>query len=229
LPIAALYGQTQPSAKGRTKRWHAAKAIFCGFQYYADLDRAMGEFLRIMQRERSDLNFWVVWGFFCNFSPRDSVSTKERIRPSFIFPMLLPTHSKLRRAARAFTLLEILIAIAILGLLVGLVVEDLGSTFSKQQENIARLFVQTSIETPLFSYKSDMGSYPSTSDGLQALVAAPANNADNWRGPYLKDGRLPKDPWGQPYQYASPGTHNKNSYDVWSKGPPDKPSDIGNW
>jgi len=143
--------------------------------------------------------------------------------------MLPPTHSKLRRAARAFTLLEILIAIAILGLLVGLVVADLGGIFNSQQVKISRLFVQDSIKTPLFSYKSDMGSYPSTGDGLQALVTAPGSNADNWHGPYLQDGKLPLDPWGQPYQYAFPGTHNKTGYDVWSKGPPDKPSDIGNW
>ncbi len=143
--------------------------------------------------------------------------------------MLHPTHSKLRRAARAFTLLEILIALAILGLLVGLVVVDLGKNFSDSQAAVAKLFVQDSIKTPLFSYKMRMGSYPSTSEGLQVLVTAPANNADNWGGPYLQDGKLPLDPWNQPYQYACPGTHNPSSYDVWSKGPPDKPTDIGNW
>jgi general secretion pathway protein G len=143
--------------------------------------------------------------------------------------MLLPTHSKLRRAARAFTLLEILIALAILGLLVGLVVVDLGKNFSDSQASVAKLFVQDSIKTPLFTYKMQMGSYPSTGGGLQALVTAPSSNADNWRGPYLADGKVPLDPWNQPYQYACPGTHNKNGYDVWSKGPPEKPSDIGNW
>ncbi len=45
----------------------------------------------------------------------------------------------------------------------------------------------------------------------------------------VAEGKLPPDPWGQPYQYACPGTHNKNSYDVWSKGDPSHPSDIGNW
>ncbi|HXC02765.1 MAG TPA: type II secretion system major pseudopilin GspG [Opitutaceae bacterium] len=143
--------------------------------------------------------------------------------------MLHPTHSKLRRAARAFTLLEILIALAILGLLVGLVVVDLGKNFSDSQAAVAKLFVQDSIKTPLFSYKMRMGSYPSTSEGLQALVTAPSSNADNWGGPYLADGKLPLDPWNQPYQYACPGTHNPTGYDVWSKGPPDKPTDIGNW
>jgi general secretion pathway protein G len=143
--------------------------------------------------------------------------------------MLHLTDSKLRRAARAFTLLEILIALAILGLLVGLAVADLGGIFDNSRVSAAKIFVQDGIKTPLFTYKMAMGSYPSTSDGLQALVTAPGSNADNWRGPYLQDGKLPLDPWQQPYQYACPGTHNKNSYDVWSKGPPDKPSDIGNW
>jgi general secretion pathway protein G len=134
-----------------------------------------------------------------------------------------------RRATRAFTLLEILIAIAILGLLVGLAVVDLGHNYTQNQQSVAKLFVQDSIKTPLFTYRIHMGSFPSTSDGLNALITPPANNADNWHGPYLADGKLPLDPWGQPYQYACPGTHNKDSYDVWSKGPPDKPADIGNW
>jgi general secretion pathway protein G len=176
----------------------------------------------------SDLNFWLVSDFFCNFSTHDSVSTKEIIRPNFILPMLHPTDSKLRRAARAFTLLEILIALAILGLLVGLLISNLDKDFSNSQVTVAKLFVTESIKTPLFDYKMAMGSYPSTSEGLQALVTAPANNADNWR-PFLADGKLPLDPWNQPYQYACPGTHNPNSYDVWSKGPTDKPTDIGNW
>jgi general secretion pathway protein G len=177
----------------------------------------------------SGLNFWLDSGCFCNFSARDSVSTKEIIRPNFIFLLLPSTHSKLCRAARAFTLLEILIALAILGLLVGLAVADLGGIFDNSRVSAAKIFVQDGIKTPLFTYKMAMGSYPSTNDGLQALVTAPSSNADNWRGPYVADGKLPLDPWGQPYQYANPGTHNKNSYDVWSKGPPDKPSDIGNW
>jgi general secretion pathway protein G len=143
--------------------------------------------------------------------------------------MFPTTYPHPRRATRAFTLLEILIALAILGLLVGLAVADLGGIFDRSRVNAAELFVNESIKTPLFTYKMAMGSYPSTSDGLNALIAAPGSNADNWRGPYLVDGKLPPDPWGQPYQYCYPGVHNKNSYDIWSKGPPDKPADIGNW
>jgi general secretion pathway protein G len=162
-------------------------------------------------------------------TPAVSGSTKELIHLKLTVPMLLSTRLQPRRAARAFTLLEILIALAILGLLVGLAVVDLGKTYSQNQETVAKLFVQDSIKTPLFTYRINMGSFPSTSDGLNALVTAPANGADNWHGPYLADGKLPLDPWNQPYQYACPGTHNPNSYDVWSKGPPEKPADIGNW
>jgi general secretion pathway protein G len=163
-----------------------------------------------------------------HFQPRECLDN-ESIHCNFIFPMFPTTHPKLRRAARAFTLLEILIALAILGLLVGLAVADLGGIFDNSRISAAKLFVQDGIKTPLFTYKMAMGTYPSTNDGLNALIAAPSTNADNWRGPYLADGKLPPDPWGQPYQYCNPGVHNKNSYDVWSKGPPDKPTDIGNW
>jgi general secretion pathway protein G len=146
--------------------------------------------------------------------------------------MFLPTHPKLRRAAGAFTLLEILIALAILGLLVGLAVTNLDKIFGNSQESVAKVFVQESIKIPLNTYRINMGSFPSTAEGLQALVTPPTSNADNWRGPYLADGKLPNDPWGEPYQYAYPGTHNKTGYDIWSKGP-DKQSgtgdDIGNW
>ncbi|HSY53736.1 MAG TPA: type II secretion system protein GspG, partial [Opitutaceae bacterium] len=104
--------------------------------------------------------------------------------------MFLPTQSKPSRRARAFTLLEILIALAILGLLVGLAVTNLDKIFGNSQESIARLFVQDGIKIPLNAYRMSMGSYPSTSDGLNALVAAPGSNADNWRGPYLADGKM---------------------------------------
>jgi general secretion pathway protein G len=77
-----------------------------------------------------------------------------------------------------------------------------------------------------------MGDYPSTADGIQALITPPGAKADHWHGPYIEGGKIPLDPWGEPYQYAYPGTKNKGGYDLWSKGP-DKQSgtadDIGNW
>jgi general secretion pathway protein G len=137
-----------------------------------------------------------------------------------------------RRGAEAFTLLEILVVLAIIGLLASLVITNVGGIFGSKQKDVTKLFVTQSIQLPLTAYKIDMGDYPTTAEGLQALVTQPANKADRWRGPYLQDAKLPVDTWGEPYQYRFPGTHNKNGYDVWSKGP-DKTDgtedDIGNW
>jgi general secretion pathway protein G len=139
------------------------------------------------------------------------------------------SHASLRRG---FTLLEIMIALAILGLLVGLGISNVGNIFGDAQQRTASLFVNEAIKLPLTSYRMHMGDYPSTAEGLRALVAAPANRADQWHGPYLADGKLPNDPWGDAYVYKYPGTHNKNSYDIFSKGPDHTEGtkdDIGNW
>jgi len=144
--------------------------------------------------------------------------------------MALPRNSK----RRGFTLIEILVVITIIGLLAGLTIANVGGLFGGSQVSIARLFVTQSIKTPLLTYRLQMGDYPSTEEGLQALFTAPPGKADRWRGPYVADGtKFPiEDPWTEPYQYRYPGVHNKGSYDVWSKGP-DKADgtddDIGNW
>lgn len=135
---------------------------------------------------------------------------------------------------RAFTLLEILIVLAILGLLVGLGLNKFGSAFDSSQIKVAQLFVQVGVKTPLTAYRIDMGDYPSTAEGLQALVTPPQNKAEHWHGPYLEvsGNALPVDPWKEPYIYRYPGVKNKNGFDIYSKGP-DKtegtPDDIGNW
>ena len=137
-----------------------------------------------------------------------------------------------RTARRGFTLLEILVVLAIIGLLVGVLVKQVGGGFSSGQSSTAKIFVQSSAQTMLVRYRMDMGDYPSTADGLEALCAAPAGKAERWRGPYIDGGKLPQDPWGEPYGYRYPGTQNKTGYDVFSKGP-DKTEgtadDIGNW
>jgi general secretion pathway protein G len=142
----------------------------------------------------------------------------------------------LRRAPRAeggFTLLEILLALGILAMLVALAVTNIGKTLGNAQDSVAKTFVRESMKTPLTAYRLSVGDYPSTEEGLQALVTAPENK-QGWRGPYVDSpgGKIPLDPWGEPYQYRYPGTHNKDGYDLWSKGP-DKTDgtddDIGNW
>ncbi|HZL46605.1 MAG TPA: type II secretion system major pseudopilin GspG [Opitutaceae bacterium] len=137
-----------------------------------------------------------------------------------------------QRIDEAFTLLEILVVLAIVGLLVGLAVNNVGNIFGRSQQDVTKLFVSQSMQAPLFAYKMHLGDYPTTAEGLQALITPPANKAERWRGPYLQENKLPVDPWGEPYQYRYPGVKNKDRYDLWSKGP-DKTDgtddDIGNW
>jgi general secretion pathway protein G len=173
-------------------------------------------------------------------SPASRHPRAERHPPDV---MLLSPHLRqacgeqalLRPAARGrkgFTLLEIMIALAILALLVGLAVTNLDTIFGNAQGTTAKLFVSESIKLPLSSYRIAMGDYPSTAEGLQVLITAPASRAEQWRGPYFSESKIPVDPWGEPYVYHYPGVHNPKGYDIYSKGP-DKidgtADDIGNW
>jgi general secretion pathway protein G len=142
-----------------------------------------------------------------------------------------------RRGARqsrgAFTLLEILVVLAILGLLATLAITNLDSVMGTANDKTADLFVKQTLKVPLKTYSMTMGSYPSTADGLQALITPPAGKASQWKGPYLEvDGVMPLDPWKEPYQYRYPGVKNKNGYDLWSKGQDRQDGtadDVGNW
>ena len=139
-----------------------------------------------------------------------------------------------RSRSAAFTLLEILVVLAIIGLLAGLAISNSDKIFGSSQEAVAKIFVRDSLKTSLVRYRIEMGDYPSTAEGMAALLAAPANKGDRWRGPYIDSpgNKAPVDPWGESYQYRYPGTHNKSGYDLYSKGP-DKADgtayDIGNW
>lgn len=141
---------------------------------------------------------------------------------------------KIKNLVRAFTLIEILVVVAIIGLLAGVLLKGLVGGQDAAYIGVAKIFIQSGLKTSLERYKIDMGSYPSTAEGLPALLVAPPNAAESWHGPYMDDdkGKVPLDPWREPYQYRFPGTKNKTKYDLFSKGP-DKTEgtedDIGNW
>ncbi len=126
-------------------------------------------------------------------------------------------------------------AIAIVDALrVAVAVADGDRILSQNQQMSARIFVNESLKAALIRYRFDLGDYPSTEDGIKALLTVPEGKADKWRGPYMlmRAGESPRDPWGQDYHYRSPGIRNTDSYDLFSSGPdtkPGTPDDIGNW
>ncbi|MFM2485420.1 type II secretion system major pseudopilin GspG [Celerinatantimonas yamalensis] len=135
-----------------------------------------------------------------------------------------------KRRSQGFTLLEVMVVIVIIGLMATLVVPNLLGNKDKADQKKALADI-VALENALDMYKLDNGRYPTTEQGLNALVSKPqiAPNPTNYRqGGYIR--RLPDDPWGNPYQLRSPGEHG--AIDVYSYGPDGQPStkdDIGNW
>ena len=140
-----------------------------------------------------------------------------------------------RRKVGGFTLIEIMVVVIILGILAGLIIPRIMGRPEEAKRTKARMQME-SIETALKLYKLDNGTYPTTEQGLQALVGAPAVGqlARNWReGGYLDKGRVPQDPWGGDYIYLSPGLHGE--YDLMSYGRDGQPGgegpdqDVNSW
>jgi general secretion pathway protein G len=132
------------------------------------------------------------------------------------------------KLARAFTLVEIMLVVAIIGILAALVIPKIAGKSEQARETATMADIRGGIKSALDQYNVDMGTYPS---GLQDLLSAP-RNARNWHGPYFDPPTIPTDPWGNPYLYAFPGKHNPTGYDLWSAGPDGKSGDqddIGNW
>jgi len=113
-----------------------------------------------------------------------------------------------------FTLLELLVVLVILGMLAGLVGPRVMKFLSGAKSDTARLQLKN-LSATLDMYKLEVGRYPTTDEGLEALVQQPAG-ASHWNGPYLKEKQVPKDPWGQDYHYRSPGEHGE--IDLYSLG-----------
>lgn len=135
------------------------------------------------------------------------------------------------RRSGGFTLVELLVVLAILGLLAGLVgPRVLGQLGGAKTKTVA---VQVKdLEQAAELFKLDVGRFPTAAEGLEALVTKPAS-APGWNGPYLKKGGVPKDPWGNDYHYVVPG--KRGDIDIYSLGADNAPggdgenTDVGNW
>ena len=125
-------------------------------------------------------------------------------------------------ASRGFTLLELLVVVAIIGLLAGYVAPRYFGQVGRSEVNAAKAQMDA-IEKALDQYRLDIGRYPSAELGLNALVQRPQNEA-KWNGPYLRKA-VPADPWGKPYIYKIPG--EKGEYDLTSLGKDGQPGGTG--
>jgi len=128
---------------------------------------------------------------------------------------------------KAFTLVELMLVVIIIGVLVAMVVPRMVGRSEQARSEVAKADVNLNIATALKLFELDNGAFPTTDEGLNALLSAPAS-APNWKGPYLE--KKPLDPWGKEYNYRSPGTHRQD-YDLYSLGRDGVESgdDINNW
>jgi general secretion pathway protein G len=141
-----------------------------------------------------------------------------------------------KTSSNAFTLIEIMVVVIILGILAATIIPQFMGTTQDAKISAAKSQV-AELESALERFYVHMDRYPTAEEGLKVLVDPPAGTetgADSkWRGPYIK--QLRNDPWGNPYQYAFPGTHHPTSFDLWSRGADGADggegpnADIGNW
>ena len=119
-----------------------------------------------------------------------------------------------RKHVSGMTLIEILVVLVLIGVVLGIVGGNFIGRGEKAKADAAKIEIGQ-IGQALDLYKLEIGRYPTTQEGLQALVAAPAG-VTNWNGPYWKKSTVPKDPWGNEYKYAAPG--QRGPYDILSWG-----------
>ena len=141
------------------------------------------------------------------------------------------------RRKQGFSLIEIMAVVVIIGMLIALVGVNVRGQMDRAKVDTARAQIDR-LEGALEFYRMDNSLYPTTEQGLNALINRPSSPPEPRRyqtDGYLQKRSLPNDPWGQPYQYRSPGEHNPRSFDLWSYGSDGSPggsddaADIGNW
>ena len=138
-------------------------------------------------------------------------------------PGLVPPKRHSRRREGGFTLIELLLVVVIIGILAAIVVPKLAGRSEEARISAAKADIAV-LSGMLSTYEVDNGRYPSTDQGLMALIARPGGSPEpkNWKGPYIKTAELPKDPWGHDYIYLSPGVKHPSDFDLFSMGPDEK-------
>jgi general secretion pathway protein G len=141
----------------------------------------------------------------------------------------IPIYPKvLRIFVKGFTLIELMLVVIIIGALVAMVMPRLTGRSEQARITAAGADIGANIATALKLYELDNGNFPSTEEGLNALLSKPSS-VTNWNGPYLE--KKPIDPWGREYKYRCPGEHRRGDYDLYSLGKDgvESTDDITNW
>ena len=135
------------------------------------------------------------------------------------------------KKSKGFTLIELMLVVIIISILSAMVVPRLVGRSQEARIAAAQADIESNIALALDMYELDTGTYPTTEQGLAALIRKPTMSPvpTSWKGPYLK--KIPKDPWGNEYNYANPGLHNLQDYDLSSFGTDgiESQDDIVNW
>lgn len=134
----------------------------------------------------------------------------------------------MRNQRVGFTLIELMLVVIIIGALVAMVMPRLTGRGEQARVGAAKADIQANIATALKLYELDNGSFPTSDEGLNALLSKPSS-ATNWNGPYLE--RKPLDPWLREYKYKCPGEHRPADYDLYSLGKDavESVDDVKNW